>query len=287
MAVGGWCVGLAWVVACSTGSAPSPEANTLVLPDGSITAPSGKGLSDASPTNDVSSPLVDSGIDAGVHDAGSDADADAGPPVLEKVTGSVDFGGPMKGVTVELLAPTSESVVTDETGTFFFFAPVGSTAVIKATPPADAGAYPMIRGIVAEKGARVRIFYLEAKSDLDVLPSLGVTGDDSKAIVEVDFRNASVGGFGATMTNGASVVMPGYGVAYDSDGKAVKSLTTVTGGDGTTLLFGNVAPGNVSFTAIVPQDAGLPCTPCDAPILPLQAGVVTWFDFECGTGNCH
>lgn len=276
-----------WLVACSTGDPSSPENAELL--DGSTTSPSGKGLSDSSSIVDVLTPSQDSGNDGDAHDAGvdSDSDADAAPPLLEKVVGSVDFNGPMKGVTVELLSPTTDSLVTDETGTFFFFAPQGSTAVIKATPPSDAGAYPMIRGVVVEKAARVRIFYLQAKSDLDVLTSLGVTQDDSKAIVEVDFRSAQVGGFGVTMKSGMTVVSPGYGLAYDADGKAVKSLVTITGGDGTTLLLGNVAPSSVGFTAIVPQDAGLPCVPCDAPVLPLQSGVVTWFDFECGTANCH
>jgi hypothetical protein len=27
------------------------------------------------------------------------------------------------------------------------------------------------------------------------------------------------------------------------------------------------------------------CKPCDAPALPIQAGVVTWFDFECGSAT--
>jgi hypothetical protein len=60
----------------------------------------------------------------------------------------------------------------------------------------------------------------------------------------------------------------------------------VTGGDGSTLLLGNVPPGDVSLSPIVPVAATLPChTDGDAQPLPLVAGAVTWFDFECGSAT--
>jgi len=41
----------------------------------------------------------------------------------------------------------------------------------------------------------------------------------------------------------------------------------------------------VMFTPIVPSGATLPCQPRDANPLPLVAGTVTWFDYECGMGE--
>lgn len=290
--LGGFMAVTSWLAACASDDEPAPMTTLL---DASSTTPSERALGDASNTVGADAQIVEAGMDGAPKDAGpndadleaGDADADSALPILKRFSGGIDFNGPFAGAKVELLAPTQESLVTDETGNFFFYAPVGSVAVVKATPPEDAGALPMIRGIVVEDAARVRIFYLQAKSDLDGLAALGITLDPTKAIVEVDFRNAEIGGYGVTMKNGAGATLtPGFGIASGASGFE-SSLVTLRGGDGTTMFYGNVEPGEVSFTPVVPADAGNPVIPCDAPKLPLEPGVVTWFDFECGLANCH
>jgi len=107
----------------------------------------------------------------------------------------------------------------------------------------------------------------------------------TKGIVEVDFRNASVGGYSAVMTKSGATVTPGFGIALDNTDTPQSSTVTLTGGGGSTLLLGDVAPGTISFTPKLPDAGVLPCKPCDAPATPVQAGVVTWFDYECGSAT--
>lgn len=142
----------------------------------------------------------------------------------------------------------------------------------------------MIRGLVLGDRNRIRTLYLAGPAERQAAMAVGHTPDAAKGIVEVDFRNAAVGGYGAALSSGGGPLAPGYGVVLDAMDNPVSSLTTVTGGGGSTLLLGNVAPSAaVGFGFTAP--AGRTCTPCDATPLPIQAGVVTWFDFECGAAT--
>ena len=214
-----------------------------------------------------------------------EAEADA-PPVLRRFSGTVELDGkPVVGARVDLMAPLLASAMTDATGAFFFLAPVGTSAIVKVVPPAATGALAMIRGVQVTDPSRIRVFYLLRASDAKALEAFGLTIDPTKGIVETDFRNAQTGGYGVTLKNASGTVSPGFGIAFDATESPVLSTVTVTGGNGSTLLYGNVPTGNVSFTPTVPGDAGRPCQPCDAPELPIQAGTVTWFDFECGSAT--
>lgn len=283
-------------VACgSTAEKAAPPSSDV---DGSVSAPTttDPGLdTDAGGGGDArvdEAGAVDAPIDVlplpDVADAG-DADVDAGAMV--RVTGHVDFNGAVVGADVQLLSPRLDSTTTDQDGDFIFYVPEGSQAIFKVTA---SGAYPMIRGVVAGQTNRIRVFYLAGTSEQQAAQSLGKTFDPSKGIVEVDFRNASIGGYGVTITatTGGATVSPGYGIALDGTSTPQLSTTTLTGGDGSTLLLGDVpANASVSFTPSVPADAGadasVACKPCDAVALPIEPNVVTWFDMECGSANCE
>jgi hypothetical protein len=223
--------------------------------------------------------------DSGARDAQLEIDA---PPAdaarMVRVFGNIDFGGGLDGVTVSVLGD-SQSATTDANGNFFVDAPEGSRLILKATAPSRPELFPMIRGVVAQENLRPRVFYMLGPPDVTSATSLGLTFDPNKAIVEVDFRNAEIGGYGATLQRNGSAVVPGFGIAYEDDGDPAASQITVSGGGGSTLLLGDLAVGDATFTPIVPGAATLPCQPRDANPLPLLAGTVTWFDFECGTAT--
>ena len=172
-------------------------------------------------------------------------------------------------------------------GNFEFFLPEGRTAIVKVTPPAGSDAMPMIRAMVIKANLRPREYYLVGRDERLAAQALGLTLDATKAIVEVDFRNATSGGYSAQLKTGANNIVPGFGVAVDGAGMPVASTSTVTGGQGSTLFLGNITPATFSVTASSPADAGAACRPCDAPELPMEANVVTWVDFECGAANCE
>jgi len=226
--------------------------------------------------------------DAATRDAGPDAalpgPADAAQMV--RVTGNVQFDGPVSGATVSIIDPAvpARSTTTGANGDFFFDVPLGARLVFKVE---GTGFRPMIRGYHALDAGRFRTFYMlgpEEEAGITALHAL----DPAKGILEVDFRNAQIGGYGVTLAaEGGGAVTPGFGVALDGDGKPVLSTTTVVGGDGSTLLLGDVPVGKVDFTPLVPGAATKTCRPCDGPPLPIQAGVVTWFDFECGDASCE
>ena len=153
-------------------------------------------------------------------------------------------------------------------------------------PGGSSGYLPMIRGVVAHDHLRIRNFYMLGADEMDAdETALGVTFDPAKAILEVDFRNASIGGYGVTLTRAGNPVTPEFGVALDGSDAPQLSQVTLVGGNGSTPLLGNLPPGDVTFTPIVPAGATLPCQPRDANPLPLVAGTVTWFDYECGMGE--
>ena len=143
----------------------------------------------------------------------------------------------------------------------------------------------MIRGVVVTDANRIRNFYLAGPPEQQAAQSLGLQFDASKGIVEVDFRNAAVGGYGASMTKSGAPVLPGFGIALDAVGDSAVLHGDAHGRRRKTLLLGDVAPGSVSFTPKLPDAGVMACKPCDAPTLPIQPGVVTWFDFECGSAT--
>lgn len=213
-------------------------------------------------------------------------DAAVDAPQLVRVSGHVDYNGSLPGVMVMALGSAPQSTITDMNGDFYFDVVQGSRLIMEATPSSASGLIPMIRGVIAEDHLRVRIFYLMGPSDVAAANGLGKSFDNGAAIVETDFRNAAIGGYGATLTSGGQVMSPPFGIVYDASGNAVLGEQTVTGGNGSTLLLGGLpAASAVSFTPLVPTAATLPCHPDDADPLPLVGGVTTWFDFECGTGT--
>lgn len=271
-------VAVALGVACNTTNAAGTPTSSVVPPGAAADGPGSDAA--ASPSSDL-----DAGADVG-SDARLDAgtDGDAAPVVLKRFSGHVDFNGPVANAVVTMLAPTSGSTTTDMNGDFFVYAPLGSAVVTKVEAP---NLFPMIRGAIVTDPLRIRTFYLAGPPEQQAAQDLGLTIDPTKGIVEVDFRNAQAGGYGVTIKTAAgAVVTPGFGIAFDAMGNPQSSLTTVTGGDGTTLLLGNVPPGTLSFTPISPNGA-MACTACDAPTLPVQAGVVTWVDVEAGAANCQ
>jgi hypothetical protein len=250
--------------------APIPE------PDGGAEGGAeGGAATDASPPSDAGA------MNDAVTDVG--ADEDAAPVIMKTVGFHVEYNGPVSGASVTVLAPAPMSTATDASGDFKVTAPLGSVLVVKVQA---AGLLSMIRGIVVGATNRIRTFYLAGPPEQQAAQSLGHSFDPAKGIVEVDFRNATTGGYGAKLTSGGgAALVPGFGIALDATGTPQSSTVTLAGGDGSTLLLGDVPPAIASFAPIVPSDAGQPCQPCDAPSLPIQAGAVTWFDFECGTAT--
>jgi hypothetical protein len=217
-------------------------------------------------------------VDASPPDAYQGTD---GAVEKRRFSAHVDYNGPVANAVVTELAPESASTLTDSNGDFVFYAGMGSSAIAKVEAPS---LYPMIRGIVIREKTRIRQFYLAGTPDTDAWKPLDVSIDTTKGVVEVDFRNSSIGGYDVVLHSpNGDVVTPGFVIAYDLDGNPQLTKTgTITGGDGSTLVLGNVPPGTISFVAHEPNGAPKACTPCDAPELPVQAGTVTWFDFECG-----
>jgi hypothetical protein len=242
----------------------------------------------AADANPIPAPPDASGpADASASDARAlDGAADVAPPTIHRVVGHVDYGGDVAGATVTLLAPFSMTTQTDAKGDFELFLPEGRTAIVKVVPPSGSVALPMIRGFVVRPNARFRQYYLVGQDERMAAQALGVTVDPTKAIVEVDFRNAASGGYSATLRNGLDVLVPGFGIAVASNGTPTLSTSTVAGGGGSTLFLGNLTPATFSVTPSSPGDAGA-CQPCDATELPMEPGVVTWVDFECGAAACQ
>lgn len=225
---------------------------------------------------------VDAALDAAIGDAPPPIDA----AQLVRVYGSVIETGAEAdlGPITTLEGPTLTTSV-DDSGDFFFDVPDGSRLIVRV--PASAGdAYrPMIRGVVAHDHLRPRNYYLLSQAEIDAAATaLGVTFDPSTAILEVDFRNVELGGYGVTLTRNGAPLSPSFGIVADGDGAPVSSELTIVGGDGSTLLLAGLPPGDVSLVPIVPEGAAFPCEARDADPLPLEAGAVTWFDYECA-GN--
>lgn len=264
------CAVFSWLFACSDGD-PAIAPGVVTTEDSSV--PQSRG--DATTPEDSATSVVE---------ASADAPEDTALPVLKRVSGTIDYNGGIANATVTLLSPTMMTTVTDQSGDFSFFVPEGAAAIMKGEAPP---ALPMIRGVIAGKYFRSRTFYMAGQAEIDAAQALGKSFDPTKGIVEVDFRNATIGGYSVTLKSGGVTITPGFGMALDDQGNPVLSTATVAGGNGSTLLLADVPPNaTLSFSPIMPSDAGPACIPCDAD-LPVQAGVVTWFDFECGVAGCE
>lgn len=215
-----------------------------------------------------------------------DAAPDAFVPLV-RVFGYVEsYGQAQGGMPVTTLEGTPQSTTTASDGTFYFDVPDGSRLIMKVDPTTLTGALPMIRGVIAHDDLRPRVFYIINADEVSGAESLGVTFDPSKAVVEVDFRNAAIGGYSATLTTPDNTTLtPETGIVADDQGQPQVGETTIAGGDGSTLLLAGLSPVTAVFAPIVPAEATLPCQPRDANPLPLEAGTVTWFDYECGNGQ--
>jgi hypothetical protein len=227
-------------------------------------------------------PIIDAPA-AKVVDASPDAPPIDAPPfvrVYSHVEPHIDLGG-----TITTLEGPPQATQVDTQWDFYFDVPDGSRLIMRV-PSATSDYLPMIRGVVAHDHLRIRNFYMLGADEIAAAEgALGVTFDPAKAILEVDFRNATIGGYGVTLTRAGNPVTPEFGVALDGNDAPQLSQVTVVGGNGSTLLLANLPPGNVSFTPIVPAGATLPCQARDADPLPLVAGTVTWFDYECGNAE--
>lgn len=252
---------MTWALACS----PTASSEPTVTPQLE---------SGADAVFDVAVPT--DAADAYVAMNATDA-ADAAPIVLKPIGGHVEAGGAVVGAKVTVLSPPM-TTTTDASGNFVLNLPLGAAVVIKVEA-LDTTRLPMIRGLVVGQTNRPRVFFLTGPQELGALQSLGDTLDPAKALVEVDFRNSTQGGYSVTLTGGGATLTPGFGAALDAMGSPQSTMVTLAGGTGSTLYLGNVAPSNVSFAPHT-GDAGLPCTPCDGPALPTQAGVVTWYDWK-------
>jgi hypothetical protein len=261
----------AWALACS----PSRSSDLAVAPQ---VDSGGDAVIDAAVPMDAQA-----ATDAQAADAYAAADAaDAAPVVLKQIGGHVEAGGAVVGAKVSVLSPPMMTT-TDASGNFTFNLPLGAAVVIKVEA-LDPARLPMIRGLVVGPTNRPRFFFLTGPQELGALQSLGFTPDPAKALVEVDFRNSTHGGYSVTLTGGGTTLTPSFGAALDGTGVPRATMVTLAGGTASTLYLGNVAPSDVAFTPDI-GDAGLPCKPCDGPALPTQAGVVTWYDFECGSAT--
>jgi hypothetical protein len=220
-------------------------------------------------------------------DVGMDVPPPDAPGPLVRVFGHVEaFGEPQVGLEVLTLEGPPQTTTTDQQGDFYFDAPEGSRLIIEV----DVGGRPMlsmIRGVIAFDHLRPRVFYLITDDEIAATEAaLGISFDRNSAVVEVDFRNAEIGGYGATLRDPSNVALtPTYGVVFDDNGQPLLGQTTVAGGNGSTLLLAGLPESATTFDAIVPSAATLPCQPRDANPLPLVAGAVTWFDYECGNGT--
>lgn len=213
-----------------------------------------------------------------------DAEPDAFVPFVRVFGQVIAYGDPVYAATVTTLEGSPQTTTTDPDGMFYFDAPEGSRLIVKVDH-VPTGALPMIRGVTARDHLRPRNFYIITADEIAAAGQLGITFDPTTAIVEVDFRNAAVGGYSASLVANNTPLDPAFGIVYDGNGQPQLGEVTLVGGDGSTLLLGGVSPGLATFTPIVPAQASLPCQPRDANPLPLQAGVVTWFDYECGEGE--
>jgi hypothetical protein len=228
-----------------------------------------------------------------VSSRGADAREDASVPdttepfpKMVRVFCNVEANGgpPQQPVRVTTIEGLPRTTMTDQDGRFYFDAPEGSRLIMRIEPDV-VYLFPMIRGVIAEEHIRPRVFYLLTSAEVEVASQLGISFDASAAVVEVDFRNADIGGYGATLTTNGTPMQPAFGVALDDQGQPQISERTVSGGNGSTLLLGGLPVGPATFAADVPAAATLPCLPRDANPLPLEAGTVTWFDYECGLGE--
>jgi len=218
-----------------------------------------------------------------MNDVAVDAPAALDAPRLVRVYGDIIQDAPIIGAVVTLEGPAVSSQP-DANNEFYFDVPDGSRLIVQA--PAGDTVLSMIRGVIAHDQLRVRNFYMLSHAEIDAASAaLGVTFDPNTAIVEVDFRNAEIGGYGVTLDGGNGPLTPTFGVVVDANGDVQLGQRTLVGGDGSTLLLAGLPPGSASFSALVPPEATLPCQPRDATPLPLVAGAVTWFDFECGNGE--
>ena len=109
---------MAWLVACATVS--------VVPLDGPGTDDAGQ--DSRTPAEAGPDTSVEAAMDSGAPDA--DADADAGPVILKRVSGHVDYGGPVINANVTVLSPTAMSTTTDQrvtsSSTFLWAAPSSS-----------------------------------------------------------------------------------------------------------------------------------------------------------------
>jgi hypothetical protein len=225
-------------------------------------------------------------------DAAMIADAPDAPPAVDaapvvRVYGTVVETGEQTGLDGPITTIEGPPLTTglDDTGDFYFEVPDSSRLIVRVPGSNDHFYLPMIRGVVAHDHLRPRNYYLLSQPEIDgAETALGVTFDPSTAILEVDFRNVVAGGYGVMLTQDNAPVAPSFGVVIDGAGNPVLSQLTVVGGDGSTLLLAGLPPGEVSLTPIVPSGATFPCEARDADPIPLEAGAVTWFDFECA-GN--
>jgi hypothetical protein len=275
-----------------------PAADAGTLADGGSTMEMDAGIAaDAGIATDAGV-ASDAGVaaDAGVSvscegryssDGGTDADGGAYAHLIGTVYDVTDGGEvSVPGTTLRILGECAPApLVTNSEGGYGVYAPVGARVVYRAEPPGTTHT-PMLRGRVSRVHDRPRNFKLRTWTEADAIvravtgTSMGV--DRTKGIVRVVFRNANGShSYCVTLRDAAGATVGSTGAIYmQSDVPALSSMTCIPAGASHTLDILGVPAGDVTFEATTAAPAG--CMRCDAQPLPVEPGVITMFEFECG-----
>lgn len=205
---------------------------------------------------------------------GDDDDDDGGETVISGDVFSVTTGGDqvLAGATVEAVGGPSTTSAAD--GTWTLLLASNASATLRASATGHWGTE--LAMVVPPGGIQDLGMGLPQDSLVAALGAvLGLTPDDTKGLVAVDFLTATTaGGFAVTLSaaNDGSFT-------FDSAGNPVISGSTLPNGD-PVLIFVNVDPGTTTMT--VTSSGGQTCAnPFGVTTHPVDAKTVTQAPFFC------
>lgn len=256
---------------------PAPSAgDSAVAIDGAVTT-------DVIAVDDAPD-AGDGGNEAGLEGGAVDASADTGCPPetrpLVSVSGTVysnDDGSALANARVSVEGECAPAAITTAIGgQFRLMLPLGSTAFLRAAAPE---CVPFLRGFEVPPDGTTQDYYVVRRSSFDAMAtSLGYTVDPTKGYVWVSFENATVAGYGATISaaHGRAVTR-----AVGSDTAVAYSETSLAGDlDHWFVLFPNTAVGTTTITLTAP--AGHRCTPRQRITeWIVRADAVTYYEADC------
>lgn len=188
------------------------------------------------------------------------------------------FGNPIEGATVSVEDGCPLFVrTTAANGGYGMRLPRGVPTFLRAASDATV---PFIRGFVLPDVPTIQDFYVLSWSLFGpAARSLGINVDPTRGHVWVSFENATVAGYGATLSaaHGAPLTR-----AADSDYAVALSRTTLAGGAGHWfLVFPNIEAGSTTIEVTAPS--GHRCTPRQPLVADwiVRAGVVTYYEADC------